>query len=97
MHYCLRDTAIEIYKKWEDVGETFKEYIREELYCFAEGMLIAIKKDFKFVNITGRAHSELVYVTRTTVVSDYHPAARKITSMIQASPRFWGMTLLTYG
>ena len=52
-------------------GETFKEYIREELYCFAEGMSTAMKKDFKFVNIAGGAYSELVDITRTTVVSDY--------------------------
>ena len=55
-------------------GETFKEYITEELHCFADGMSTAIKQDFKFVNISGGAYSELVDVTRTTVVSDYQPA-----------------------
>ena len=54
-------------------GETFKEYIREELYCFADGMLTAMKQYFKFGNITGGAYNELVGVTRTTVVSDYQP------------------------
>ena len=34
-------------------GETFKEYIIEELHCFAEGILTAMKQDFKFVNIAG--------------------------------------------
>ena len=29
-------------------GVTFKEYIREELHCFAEGMLTEMKQDFKF-------------------------------------------------
>ena len=58
--------------KWR--GETFKEYIREELHCFAEGILTAMKQDFKFVNIVGGEYSKLVDVTRTTVVSDYQPA-----------------------
>ena len=35
---------------------------------------MAIKQYFKFVNITGGAYSELVDVTRTTVVSDYQLA-----------------------
>ena len=56
-------------------GETFKDYIREELHCFAEGMLTAMKQDFKFFNIAGRAYIKLVDVTRTTVVSDYNTAA----------------------
>ena len=33
-------------------GGTFKEYIREELHCFVEGMSTAMKQDFKFGNIT---------------------------------------------
>ena len=56
-------------ERWR--GETFKEYIKEELHCFAEGISTAMKKDFKFVNIAGEAYIELVDVTRTTVVSDY--------------------------
>ena len=28
-------------------GETFKEYIREELHCFAEGMSTATNQDYK--------------------------------------------------
>ena len=54
-------------------GETFKEYRIEELHCFAEGILTAMKQDFKFFNIAGGAYSKLVDVTRTTVVSDYQP------------------------
>ena len=54
-------------------GETFKGYIREELHYFVEGVLTAMKQDFKFVNITGGAYSKLVDVNRTTVVGDYHP------------------------
>ena len=56
-------------------GETFKEYIREELNVFAEGMSTAMKQYFKFVNIAGGAYSELVDVTRTKVVSYYQPVA----------------------
>ena len=37
-------------------GETFKEYIREELHCFAEGMSTAMKQYLKIVNISGRAY-----------------------------------------
>ena len=58
-------------------GETFKEYIREELHCFAEGMLTAMKQDFKIFNISGGSHSEFLDVTRTTVVSDYQSATEE--------------------
>ena len=40
---------------------------------FYEGHVAAMKQDFRFVNISGGAYSELVDVTRTTVVSDYQP------------------------
>ena len=55
-------------------GKMFKEYIREELHCFAEGMSTGMKQYFKFVDIAGGAYREFVGVTRTTVVSDYQPA-----------------------
>ena len=48
-----RDRDIQKMRIWK--GENFKEYIREELYCFAEGMLTAMKQDFKFVNMAGGA------------------------------------------
>ena len=67
--YSNRD--IQKMGRWR--GGTFKEYIREELHCFTEGVSTAMKQDFKFVNIAGGAYSELVDVTRTTVVSDYQP------------------------
>ena len=35
---------------------------------------MAMKKDFKFVNITGEEYIKLVAVTITTVVIDYEPA-----------------------
>ena len=62
-------------RKWR--GEIFKEYIREELHCFEEVMLTAMKQGFKFVNIAGGAYSALVDVTRTTAVSDYQPATEE--------------------
>ena len=58
-------------------GKTFKEYTREELHCFAEGMSTAMNQDFKLTNITGGAYRELVDVTRNTVVSDYQPATEE--------------------
>ena len=55
-------------------GETFKEYIRDKLHCFEEGMSTAMKQDLKIFNISGRAYIKLGDVTRTTVASDYQPA-----------------------
>ena len=54
-------------------GGNFKDYIREKLYLFEKGMLTAMKQDFEFFMIAGRAYSQLLDVTRTTVVSDYQP------------------------
>jgi hypothetical protein len=34
-------------------GETFKEYVREELHCFSDGMAKDMKQCFDFVNVTG--------------------------------------------
>jgi hypothetical protein len=50
-------------------GDTFKEYIREELACFSAGMSKAMKKTFKFVNITGSAQGAMVDVTSTVVAA----------------------------
>ena len=66
------DRYIQKMRRWR--GGTFKEYIREELHCFAEGTSTAMKQDFKFVSISGGAYSKLVDATITTVVSDYRPA-----------------------
>jgi hypothetical protein len=40
-------------------GATFKEYIREELACFSEGMSKSMKKKFDFVNIAGNAFNTI--------------------------------------
>ena len=40
-------------------GATFKEYIREELACFSEGMSKSMKTKFDFVNIAGNAFNAI--------------------------------------
>ena len=40
-------------------GATFKEYIREELACFSEGMSKSMKKKFDFVNVAGNAFNTI--------------------------------------
>ena len=70
------DRYIQKIGRWR--GETFKEYIREELHYFAEGMSTSMKQDFKFFNISGRKYMEFVGVTRTTVVGDCQPATEAI-------------------
>ena len=50
-------------------GDTFKEYIQEELACFSAGMSKAMKHKFKFVNITGSAQGDMVDVTATVVAA----------------------------
>ena len=48
--------------------KTFLEYIREELGCFSSGMSRAMKRVFKYVNVSGDRWSD---VTSAAVVSDY--------------------------
>jgi hypothetical protein len=43
--------------RWK--GATFKEYIREELHCFSEGMTKSMKCNFKFVNVSGGAYHDV--------------------------------------
>ena len=52
----------------------FKGVHKRGVTFFVEGMLTAMKQDFKIFNIAGGAYSELMDVTRTTVVSDYQNA-----------------------
>ncbi len=40
-------------------GDMFKEYVREELHCFSDGMAKAMKQCFKFVNITGHTLTDI--------------------------------------
>jgi hypothetical protein len=44
-------------ERWK--GDTFKEYVREELNCFSDGMAKAMKQCFKFVNVTGHALTDI--------------------------------------
>jgi hypothetical protein len=40
-------------------GATFKEYIREELACYAREMSCDMKRKFNFVNIAGNAFTQI--------------------------------------
>ncbi len=51
------ETHIQKMSRWK--GNTFKEYVRKELHCFSDGMAKAMKKCFKFVNITGHALTDI--------------------------------------
>jgi hypothetical protein len=61
------DTQIQKMGWWK--GATFKEYIREELACYSTGMTTNMKRNFKFVNISGNAYNN---VTMTCVMEDYN-------------------------
>jgi hypothetical protein len=51
------DTQIQKMGRWCRV--TFKEYIREELACFLDGMSTSMKKQFEFVKVAGNAFSKI--------------------------------------
>jgi hypothetical protein len=51
------DRQIQKMGRWK--GSTFKEYIREELHVFSQGMSTSMKKTFKFVNISGGAYHDV--------------------------------------
>ena len=68
--YSYSDTQIQKMGRW--YGATFKEYIREEMHLYSEGMSKKIKHKFGFVNILARA---FVNSTNTVVVMDYTTAA----------------------
>jgi hypothetical protein len=46
---------MQIQKMGQWQGATFKEYIREELANYLEGMSMAMKTKFNFINIAGNA------------------------------------------
>ena len=58
------DTAIQKMGRWR--GATFKEYVREELASFSEGMSIKMKQKFHFVNVAGNAMYDISDVTNIT-------------------------------
>lgn len=63
------DRQIQKMGRWR--GETFKEYVREQLDVFTEGMSRSMRKCFGFVNVEGGAYHD---ITRTVVAMDYNVA-----------------------
>ena len=63
------DTQIQKMGRWR--GETFKEYIREEIANFTVGMSRDMKTRFNFVNVAGGAYHD---ITDSVIVMDYHNA-----------------------
>ena len=51
------DTQIQKMGRWR--GATFKEYIQEELACYARNMSRDMKRKFNFVNIAGNAFTDI--------------------------------------
>jgi hypothetical protein len=49
----------QIQKMGQWCGATSKEYIREELACYARGMSCDMKQKFNFVNITGNVFTQI--------------------------------------
>ena len=52
------DTQTQKMGRWR--GATFKEYIREELACYARGMSTDMRQRFNFVNIAGNAFNDIM-------------------------------------
>ena len=49
-------------------GATFKEYVREELASFSEGMSTKMKQKFHFVNVAGNSMYD---ITENIITTDY--------------------------
>jgi hypothetical protein len=64
------DTQIQKMGRWK--GATFKEYIREELHIYSEGMSKNMKHKFRFVNISGGVYHD---VTDSAISSEYNTTA----------------------
>ena len=62
------DTQIQKMGCWR--GATFKEYIREELACYARNMSRDMKCKFNFVNIAGNAFTEIPHDTLHVIEPD---------------------------
>ena len=61
------DREIQKMGRWR--GETFKEYVREQLSNFSEGMSRAMKKSFGFFNVEGGAFKD---ITKAVVSMEYN-------------------------
>jgi hypothetical protein len=55
-------TGMQIKKMGWWKGETFKEYLRDDLACFSAGMLLAMKRQFGFLNVAGTAFHNLTHM-----------------------------------
>ena len=62
------DTQIQKMGRWR--GVIFKEYIREELACYAHKMLRDMKQKFNFVNIAGNAFTEIPHTELHVIKAD---------------------------
>ena len=62
------DTQIQKMGRWR--GATFKEYIREELACYAHNMSRDMKQKFNFVNIAGNAFTEIPHTALHVIEPD---------------------------
>jgi hypothetical protein len=61
------EMAIQKMGRWK--GVTFKEYIREELANYANGMSTAMKTKFNFMNFAGNAFRD---ITETVLTMEYN-------------------------
>ena len=61
------EVTIQKMGRWR--GETFKEYVREQLHTFSEGMSRSMKKMFGFVNVEGGVFHD---ITSTVVAMAYN-------------------------
>jgi hypothetical protein len=59
---------MQIQKMGDWRGETFKEYVREELHCFLDGMVKDMKQCFHFVNVTGHAFHDIPLDTLSSML-----------------------------
>jgi hypothetical protein len=64
------DREIQKMGRWRSA--TFKEYLREELACFSQGMTRNMKRKFGFVNIAGGIYHD---VTETMITTQYNTFA----------------------
>ena len=67
------DTQIQKMGRWR--GATFKEYIRNELSIYADGMSKAMKRRFNFVNIAHGTFRDITAVTLEAEPNTVAPAA----------------------
>ena len=70
------DTQIQKMGRWR--GATFKEYVREELASFSEGMSTKMKQKFHFFNVAGNSMydiTENIIATKYTVNRTTNAAA----------------------